>query len=118
MANKANASFVVNAGGGWSYLARITLHDGEDATQEDISTITRTIVDRQTGQSVTDSVTVATAVHDELQSNAVLWDKPFNFKDDVPASKIPNRYRYTLQYTITPTVGEAIKTREIDIEGD
>lgn len=118
MANKANESFAVNAGGGWSYLARITLHDGEDATQADITSITRTIVDRRTGLLTTDSVTVATAVYDELQSNAALWDKPFNFKDDVPASKIPNRYRYTLQYTITPTVGEVIKTREIDIQGD
>lgn len=123
MANKANEQYIVNSAAGWSYLARIKLHTGSDAVQASFSSISRAITDTVTGVVTTDTITIATAVYDTLQSNASLWSEAgaavsYNFKDDVAASKTPNRYRYTLQYTFTPSAGEVIKTREIDVIGD
>ena len=118
MSNKANDSFIVNAGGGWSYIARVRIHSGADATQATIQSISRSITNTVTKVVVTDDITVATAIYDALQTNAHLCAFSFNMKDDVPATKISDRVKYKVQYTITPQAGAVIKTREIDIEGD
>ena len=118
MSNKANDSYLVNAGAGFSYLARIKLHNGSNATQATINSITRTITNTRTGVAVTDAVTVASVIYDTLQTNTDLWNQTFNMLDPIPASKVPDRVKYLLQYTITPSAGEVIKTRELDIEGD
>ena len=118
MPNKANQEFIVNAGGSFSYVARIRSIDGEDITQASISSITRTITDTVTRAVTTASLTVSSVVFDTPQSDADVWDEDWNFKDDLPASAVPNRYKYLLQYTFTPTSGEVFKTREVDIHGD
>lgn len=118
MADTINQEFVVNAGGGWSFLARIKNHSGSDVTQSSITSITRTITDTVTGTAVTDTITVSTAVYDTLQSNSNVWDQSYNFKDDVAADKIALRHRYTLQYTFDMGSGADIKTKEVDVIGD
>lgn len=117
MADTKNTEYVVNAGGGWSFIALIKNHDGSAVTQASITSITRTITDDQ-GNAVTDTISKSTAVYDTLQTNTALWDQSYNFKDDVPADKIPSRRRYALQYTFDMVSGADIKTRECDVIGD
>ena len=122
MATKINDSFVVNAGAGFSYLARIKGHSGSDVTQASLSSISRTITEYNQDGSIaattTDSLVISTAIYDTLQTNTALWDQSFNMKDDVAATKVTNRRRHTLQYTFTPASGAVFKSREVDIEGD
>lgn len=118
MSSKANDSFLVNAGGGWSYIARVLTHSGANATRANFASISRTITNTVTKQAVTDELVINDVIYDELQSNTALWAQSFNMKDDVPATKISQRQRYTLQYTFTPVSGAVFKTREIDVHGD
>jgi hypothetical protein len=120
MANKINDTFVVNAGGGWSYLAFLTGHDGDIVTQASLTSISRSITDTRTNPPtvVPDAIVITDAVFDTAQSTPSLWDKDYTFKDDVQASKIPNRTKYLLQYTFTPVTGEVFKSREVTIQGD
>lgn len=121
MASKANIEWMVNAGGGWSARGKIAGHTGALITQADISSITRTITDTATNIAVTDSITVSSVVWDTLQTftNAITGaTDQYNFFNNVPASKIPSRRTYKLQYTFTPTAGEVFKTVEVDIIGD
>lgn len=119
MANKINDSFVVNAGGCWTYLARVKNHStGAGITQSIVSSIARTITNKATGEVTTTAITVSTSVFDTLQTNTDLWDETYNFKDDVAETLITSRVKYTLQYAFTLTSGRVIKTREVDLEGD
>lgn len=119
MANKINDSFLVNAGGAWSYLARIkNTRTGQGITQAAVASISRLITDTVTGTATTSSITISSTVYDTLQTNTDLWDETFNFLDNVAYTLIPLRRRYTLQYTFTLVNGDVLKTREIDIEGD
>lgn len=119
MANKINDSFVVNAGGAWTYLARVkNSRTGAGITQSATSSISRAITDTVTGTVTTTAITVSSTVFDTLQTNTDLWDSTYNFLDNVAYTLVPSRRRYTCQYTFTMTNGDVFKTREIDIEGD
>jgi hypothetical protein len=122
MASTINDVFVVNAGGGWSYLARIKDHDGTDILQADLTSISRVIQeldkDGAVTSTATDAITIATVIKDTLQTDTNLWALSYNIKDDVEASKIANRALYTVQYTFTPVSGEVFKSKEIHVRGD
>ena len=119
MANKINDSFVVNAGGAWSYLARIQNPiTGANVTQAALASISRAITNKVSGAVTTTAITVSAAVYDTLQTNTDLWSETYNFKDDVAYSILTERVRHTLQYTFTYANGQVSKTREVDVEGD
>ena len=119
---KINQSFVVNAGGTFCVLMHdVRRIDGTLATPAMIESITRTIRDTRTQQETVDPIDPATTLLNPPVDNPDLWNQTYNFKDDVPADKIPNRYRYTCQYTFQPAgagADQQFKSREIDLEGD
>lgn len=123
MAQRINDTFVFNAGGAVVYLARIQGADGANITIATITSIARFITDTKTKVVVEDAITVDgtgdEGVSDTLQTDTNLWDQSYNFKDTIVATKLPNRRKYLLQYTFTPTDATLVfKTREIDLEGD
>ncbi len=123
MANKANEQYLVVRNAGWSFLALIRIHSGSNAVQASFSAITRTIAKASNGGWVvvaTDTITIATAVYDTLQSNVNLWSEagsavPYNFEDQVPASKVSTSEVHCVQYTFTPATGQTIKTKPVEL---
>lgn len=122
MATKANETFVINAGGAFVVLMHnVRSVSGVAITQASIDTITRRIVDVESQTTTEDSLTVADVIFDEAQAGSTYdWDKTFNFRDIVPATKITARRRHTLQYILVPTSGadDAFRSREVDLEAD
>ena len=122
MATKANEVFVINAGGAFVVLMHnIRSVSGVAITQASIDTITRRIVNVEANVITNDLLTVADVIFDEAQAGSLYdWDKTWNFRDVVPASKITNRRRHTLQYIIVPTSGadDAFRSRKIDLQAD
>ncbi|MCP4571434.1 MAG: hypothetical protein GY838_03710 [bacterium] len=117
MVTTTNKQFVVRRGATWVYLADLVDTDGVAVTQGAVSTITRTVID-PLGVETADDVDVANTVYDSAQTNATLWDRTFNFKDDVPAAKVNAAGRHRVRYTLAMVNGSTIKTDEIDVIGD
>ena len=117
MTTTTNTQHVVRSGAAFVYLAPVVDVDGAAITQGAVSTLTRTITD-PLGTVTTDELSVGDTVHDSAQTNTALWDQTYNFKDDVPATKVTVKGRHRLQYTLAMADGSTIKTAEIDVIGD
>jgi hypothetical protein len=123
MATPTRPRVRINEGSGALFLSRVTIWDGSNAQQADISSITYATYDLDGDTPETavgsGSLTVANVVFDALQTDAV-WTKDstgYNFSHAIPAADLPNGgHRYRVVYVFTPASGEAFtEVGEIDV---
>lgn len=99
-------------------LALAVLHrslgwDGEPVVRADVASITRAIWlpgDTPLQQGDDDSLVIADVLFDAWQTNSELWpfsDSGYNFMDIIPGSLLSTVATRQIQYTFTPTSGEA-----------
>ncbi len=113
----------VNEGSGALFLARVSIWDGSNAQQADVTSIAYALydLDSTTPETAVGSgaLTVSAVVFDTLQTDAV-WTKDstgYNFKHAIPAADLANGgHRYRVVYTWVPASGENFTVvGEIDV---
>jgi len=96
---------------GHSRMARITGNAATNIVQADITSISYTTHDLETGEKTVSAgtLTVATVVFDALQTDA-RWTKDttgYNFRYDIPGSELPDGDRsYDFEIVFNPASGE------------
>ncbi len=98
-------------GGSPLLMARVSGKFNAYITQATISSINRTITNKDTGAEVSsDALVVADVVYDTLQTGGP-WtydDTGYNFADQPPDEDLDAAATYVVVYTLVPTSGENI----------
>lgn len=104
-------------------MGRLTIHDGSDAQQADVTGIKRhvhnltTKVDDTTGTALVK----ATVIFDALQEtggSGDRWDADatgYNLLDVVPIATWTTAGRYLIEYIVTPVSGEAFCALQVEV---
>lgn len=102
--------------GGAAIMGRVQIHDGSNAQQADITSITYSVFD-VTGKTPDTaisghsgaSLTVADVIFDALQTDS-RWTKDttgYNFRQNIAATAFPTgNHVYEVEYKFTPATGE------------